>query len=268
MKLARAALAALALASLLAAGCPGDRPIRVGSKNFTEQVLLGEIAAQALEAAGLRVDRRLNLGGTFVCQNAIVAGELDLYPEYTGTAFTAILGEKPISDPAAVRRAVAAAYSKRWDLVWSPPLGFENNFALIVRRDDAARLGLRKISDLAGRESEIRPGFGYEFIERKDGFPGLARAYGLVLPAAPGRDGPRPPLRRAREPQGGPDRRQLDRRADRGVGRGRARGRPPLLSALRDGLRRPRAASGGSARAFGGPWRRSRARSTRTPCAG
>jgi len=148
-------------------------------------VILGEIVAQALEARGLKVDRRLNLGGTFVCHNAVRAGELDLYPEYTGTAFTAILGQKPVSDPAAVRRAVERVYAGRWDLVWSPPLGFENTFALIVRRADAARWNLSKISDLAGREKEIRPGFGYEFIERQDGFPGLVRAYGLSFPLRP-----------------------------------------------------------------------------------
>jgi len=148
-------------------------------------VILGEIVAQALEAGGVAVDRRLNLGGTFVCHSALRAGELDLYPEYTGTAFTAILGQKPVSDPAAVRQAVSDAYAKRWDLVWSPPLGFENNFALIVRQQDAARWNLKKISDLAGHEKEIRPGFGYEFVERQDGFPGLAKAYGLAFPLRP-----------------------------------------------------------------------------------
>jgi len=181
-RLAAAAFAALALTL----GCGGGgRPVRIGSKNFSEQVILGEIAAQALEARGIRVDRRLNLGGTFVCHNAVVAGQLDLYPEYTGTAFTAILRQKPVSDPPAVRKAVEEAYRKRWDLVWSPPLGFQNNFALIVRKEDAARWNLRKISDLAGHEREIRPGFGYEFIERQDGFPGLSRAYGLQFPLRP-----------------------------------------------------------------------------------
>ncbi|HSB14533.1 MAG TPA: glycine betaine ABC transporter substrate-binding protein [Bryobacteraceae bacterium] len=155
----------------------GDRALRIGSKNFSEQVILGEIAAQGLEARGIRVDRRLNLGGTFVCHQAITAGELDLYPEYTGTAFTAILKRRPVSDPAAVRAGVADAY-RRWKLVWSPPLGFENTFALVVRGDDARRLGIRKISDLAAHP-EIRPGFGYEFLEREDGFPGLAKTYGL-----------------------------------------------------------------------------------------
>lgn len=148
-------------------------------------MILGEIAAQALEGKGIAVDRRLNLGGTFVCHNALSAGELDLYPEYTGTAFTAILGQKPVSDPAAVRLAVADAYAKRWDLVWSPGLGFENNFALIVRREDAARWNLSRISDLAGHEKEIRPGFGYEFVERQDGLAGLTRAYGLSFALRP-----------------------------------------------------------------------------------
>jgi len=179
-----AGLAAVALALALASCRTGDKPVRIGSKNFSEQVLLSEIAAQALEARGLRVDRRFNLGGTFVCHRAVVAGELDLYPEYTGTAFTAILTQKPVSDPAAVREAVAREYGKRWDLVWAPPLGFENTFALVVRGEDAARLGLAKISDLAAHP-ELKPGFGYEFLEREDGYKGLARAYGLAFAKRP-----------------------------------------------------------------------------------
>lgn len=171
---------ALAAAVVAFCGCQrGSAPVRIGSKNFSEQVLLGEIVAQALEGKGVRVDRKLNLGGTFVCHKAIVAGELDLYPEYTGTAFTAILAKKPVSDPAAVRREVETEYGKQWGLVWSPPLGFENTFALVVRGEDARRWGLKAISDLKSHESEIRPGFGYEFLEREDGFPGLAKTYGL-----------------------------------------------------------------------------------------
>jgi osmoprotectant transport system substrate-binding protein len=173
----------LLVAVLLACGRAGDRPLRIGSKNFSEQVILGEIAAQGLEARGVRVDRRLNLGGTFVCDKAIAAGELDIYPEYTGTAFTAILKRKPVSDPTAVREEVAREYSQR-GLVWSPPLGFENTFALVMRASDAARLGVRRISDLAAH-AEIRPGFGYEFLERADGFPGLAKTYGLKFAARP-----------------------------------------------------------------------------------
>ena len=178
--------AAIALTLLAAAACRGGErgPVRVGSKNFTEQVVLGEIAAQALESEGVAVERRLDLGGTFVCHRALTAGELDLYPEYTGTAFTAILREKPIADPAAVREAVAREYARRWKLQWSPPLGFENTFALVMRADEARRLGIAKISDLA-RHPELKPGFGYEFLERADGFAGLASAYGLRFTARP-----------------------------------------------------------------------------------
>jgi glycine betaine/choline ABC-type transport system substrate-binding protein len=176
----------LAVLLVIASACrgEGERPLRIGSKNFSEQVILGEIAAQGLEARGVRVDRRLNLGGTFVCHQALKAGELGLYPEYTGTAFTAILARKPVSDPELVRAEVAKEYRKRWNLVWSPPLGFENTFALVMRRDEAARLHISKISDLAAHP-EIRPGFGYEFLEREDGFPGLAKTYGLRFSQRP-----------------------------------------------------------------------------------
>ena len=176
----------LAVLLVVASACrgEGERPLRIGSKNFSEQIILGEIAAQGLEARGVRVDRRLNLGGTFVCHQALKAGELGLYPEYTGTAFTAILARKPVSDPEVVRAEVAKEYRKRWNLVWSPPLGFENTFALVMRRDEATRLHISKISDLAAHP-EIRPGFGYEFLEREDGFPGLAKTYGLHFSQRP-----------------------------------------------------------------------------------
>ena len=182
----RLVLALVLVSAIASAGCrrEGQRPLVIGSKNFSEQVILGEIAAQGLEARGLEVDRRLNLGGTFVCHQAIVAGELDLYPEYTGTAFTAILAQKPVSDPERVRRAVAAEYGKRWSLRWTPPLGFENTFALVMRADDARRRGIRRISDLAAHP-DVRPGFGYEFLEREDGFPGLAKTYGLKFRERP-----------------------------------------------------------------------------------
>lgn len=174
----------LAAGFLPAAGCRDRSAVRVGSKNFTEQVILGEIAAQALEAEGVRVVRKLDLGGTFVCHQALTAGELDLYPEYTGTAFTAILKETPVPDPAAVRDAVAREYARRWKLSWSPPLGFENTFALVMRGDESRRLGITKISDLAAHP-ELRPGFGYEFLERADGYSGLSTAYGLSFRERP-----------------------------------------------------------------------------------
>jgi len=179
-----AAVASVLFVAVLACRERGEGPIRVGSKNFTEQVVLGEIAAEALEAEGLTVRRQLDLGGTFLCQRALVAGELDLYPEYTGTAYTAILEQKPLSDPARVRERVADEYARRWGLVWAPPLGFENTFALVMRAGDAGRLGISKISDLAAHP-ELKPGFGYEFLERADGYRGLAAAYGLAFRQRP-----------------------------------------------------------------------------------
>jgi osmoprotectant transport system substrate-binding protein len=179
-------LLSVMLVAVVALGCArGERPLRIGSKNFTEQVILGEMAAQVLEAEGVRVHRRLDLGGTFVCHRAMRAGELDLYPEYTGTAFTAILSQKPISDPARVREEVARVYAQRFDQVWTPPLGFENTFALVMRSAQARELSITKISDLARYGDRLRPGFGYEFLERADGYPGLSAAYGLRFAARP-----------------------------------------------------------------------------------
>ena len=184
MRRASGVLAAAAAALLAAACSRGERPVRVGSKNFTEQVILGEIAAQSLEKAGVKVERRLDLGGSFLCHQALVSGELDLYPEYSGTALLAILKEKPDTDAAKVYARVASEYARRWSLVWAPPLGFENTFALVMRGDDTKRLGIAKISDLAGHP-DLRLGFGYEFVERADGFAGLSGAYGLRFAARP-----------------------------------------------------------------------------------
>lgn len=161
-----------------------ERPIVVGSKNFTESVILGELLAQKLERAGCKVDRRLNMGGTFVCDSAIRSGSIDAYVEYSGTALTAILKQPSSNDRPSVERIVRDAYAKR-GLRWSPPLGFNNTFAMIVRRSDAERDGLRTISDLSRVSSKIRPGFGYEFTERPDGWPGLQQAYSLNVTSPP-----------------------------------------------------------------------------------
>ena len=175
-----------AFASL--AGCGRSRPstVIVGSKNFTEQIILAELLAQQIEAHSmLRVDRRLNLGGTLICQQALLAGQMDLYAEYTGTALTAILGEPSSHDAEAAYRAVHDAYRDRFGFDVGPPLGFNNTFAIVVRGDDAKNFKLRTISDLAPYAPRWRAGFGYEFMERSDGYPGLASAYGLKFAAAP-----------------------------------------------------------------------------------
>jgi len=176
----RASLLA-ALATGILAACGGERPVVVASKNFVEQVVLGELVAQELEARGVDVERRLHLGGTFVCHNALVTGEADVYVEYTGTAYTAILERPPISHPDSVLLAVESEYAERWDLAWAPALGFENTFALVVRRADADSLGLATISDLAAVADDMTAGFGPEFMAREDGYPGLSRTYGLAF---------------------------------------------------------------------------------------
>jgi len=178
-------LAALGMTLLLFATCAKhDQRLVVGSKNFTESVILGELVAEKLEANGCQVDRRLNMGGTFVCDTAIRSGSIDAYVEYSGTALTAILKQPSTSDRAKVDATVRDAYAKA-GLRWSPPLGFNNTFAMIIRRADAERLGLHKISDLAKVAATFRPGFGYEFTERPDGWPGLQRAYGLRFISSP-----------------------------------------------------------------------------------
>jgi osmoprotectant transport system substrate-binding protein len=174
------------LGVVLASSCSHPNRIVIGAKNFTESDLLAEIAAQQIERrTGLTVERKLHLGGTFVCHSAITAGQIDLYVEYTGTAYTAVL--KHAAGPAAdsVRQAVAQEYRQRWNLVWLAPFGFNNTFAIAVRQADVERLGLRTISDLARVAPQWHAGFGYEFLNRADGFPGLAAAYGLHFASPP-----------------------------------------------------------------------------------
>ena len=172
--------------ALLLTGCARRDQIVVGSKNFTESDLLGEIVAQQIERrTALPVGRRFHLGGTFVCHQAITSGQIDLYVEYTGTAYTAVLKHAPVADRDSVYGAVARDYAERFGLVWGKPFGFDNTFAITVRQRDATRYGLKRISDLAPLASRWKAGFGYEFLERADGFRGLANAYGLRFAAPP-----------------------------------------------------------------------------------
>ena len=167
------------------AGRARETVVRVGSKNFTEQIILGELLAQEIErTAGVRVERRLNLGGTFICDRALRSGDIDLYVEYTGTADTAVFKHTPDTDPARVLERVRQAYAAA-GITALAPLGFENTFAILVRGEDARRLGLRTIEDAAAHSPTWRAGFGYEFLQRADGFPGLSDRYGLRFAAAP-----------------------------------------------------------------------------------
>jgi osmoprotectant transport system substrate-binding protein len=168
--------------------CNPDRHsgIVVGSKNFSEQSLLGEIVAQHLEARTHQsVTRRFYLAGSYICQQALLAGRIDTYVEYTGTALTAILHDPLASNPSAVLGRVQSEYKKRFGLEVLPSLGFNNTFAIVVRGEDARRLNLKTISDAAPYTPQWRAGFGYEFMERPDGYQGLARTYGLSFSGSP-----------------------------------------------------------------------------------
>ncbi len=173
----------LGLALLQGLGKSGPRTVVIGSKNFTEQVLLGEILAARLEERGFAVDRRLNLGGTTLCHEAVRAGAIDAYVEYSGTALTDVLKEPATADPTAALAIVRDRY-RGLGLLVGAPLGFNNSFALVVRPEDAAA-GLRRISDVAGRAASLRVALFGEFLERADGLPGLQRAYGFRLGVRP-----------------------------------------------------------------------------------
>ena len=167
-------------------GCSGDRPIVVASKNFTEQVILGEIVAQHLEhRLGQKVDRKLNLGGTLLAHQALVSGQIDLYPEYTGTALTAILKLPLASDPTVVLNKVRVEYQARFQIRWLDPLGFNNTFAMVIRGEDARRNRIESLSDAARRQAGWMLGVGYEFQQRPDGLAGLLKTYGLPVKGSP-----------------------------------------------------------------------------------
>ncbi len=162
-----------------------DHPV-IGAKNFTEQVVLGELLAQEIEAkSGLKVERRFYLAGSYICQQALVAGRIDAYVEYTGTALTAVLKQPLDRDPQSVLATVRRLYASRYNITVMDPLGFENTFAMVIRGDDAQRLHLTTLSQAAQYTPQWRLGVGYEFEQRPDGLQGLSAAYGLKFAAAP-----------------------------------------------------------------------------------
>jgi osmoprotectant transport system substrate-binding protein len=175
------------LALLLSSCTPAhsDR-IVVGSKNFTESLVLSELLAQQIEAhTPLKVERRFYLAGTYICQQAMLSGRIDIYPEYTGTALTAILKQKVGNDRTEVYQRVKNEYESRLGLTLGPPFGFNNTFAMEIRGEDARRLNLKTLSQAAAYAPQWRAGFGYEFMERPDGYAGLAAAYRLHFAAPP-----------------------------------------------------------------------------------
>ena len=175
----------LALLLWLSACSHRDRII-VGCKNFTEQIVLGELIAQQIEdQTHLPVERRFYLGGTYIAHQGILAGRIDIYPEYTGTALTAVLKEPATSNPKAVYDRVKSEYERRFHLTLGPAFGFNDTFAIEIRGDDARRLHLQTLSQCAQYTPQWRAGFGYEFMERPDGYKGLVATYGLRFAAPP-----------------------------------------------------------------------------------
>jgi osmoprotectant transport system substrate-binding protein len=180
------------VASAMLTACSPPRPDHpvIGAKNFTEQVVLGELLAQEIEAnSSLKVERRFYLAGSYICQQALVSGRIDAYVEYTGTALTAVLKQPPPTgqarDPESVLNTIRGLYSSRYNITVAAPLGFENTFAMVIRGDDARALHLSTLTEAAKYTPQWRLGVGYEFEQRPDGLPGLSAAYGLKFAAAP-----------------------------------------------------------------------------------
>jgi len=186
----RPLLAALLCLSLTACAPPRSSRITIGAKNFTEQVVLGELLAQEIESLTRQpVERRFYLAGSYLCQQALASGRIDAYVEYSGTALTAILKQPlpPIGhrDPATVLNTIRPLYHRKYAVEVGPPLGFEDTFAMVIRGDDARRLNLRTLDDAASQTPNWRLGVGYEFEQRPDGLPGLESTYNLKFADAP-----------------------------------------------------------------------------------
>ncbi len=184
----RGVAGAAAIVCALLAGCSPPRPDHpvIGAKNFTEQVVLGELLAQEIEArSDLDVERRFYLAGSYICNQALTSGRIDAYVEYTGTALTAILKQPVDRDPQRVLATVRNLYQSKYQITVGPPLGFENTFAMVIRGDDAQRLHLTTLSQAAQYTPQWRLGVGYEFEQRPDGLRGLSAAYGLHFGGPP-----------------------------------------------------------------------------------
>jgi osmoprotectant transport system substrate-binding protein len=184
-RLLELAAAAGAGAALGLTGCGSSKNITVASKGFQEQAILSSLLSMLIERDTKHSAATKDLSGTFLVHKSLTSGKIDCYVEYTGTAYTAILEKPPIGDVDEVYATVKREYADRWNLHWLPPLGFENTFAILVRKDDADKYGLVDVSDLALVAAEFRPGFGFEFYEREDGYKGLIGAYGLEFGKSP-----------------------------------------------------------------------------------
>jgi osmoprotectant transport system substrate-binding protein len=155
--------------------------LKVGSKNFTEQFVVAELYAGALEAAGFKVERKINLGTTLVAHEAVRTGAIDIYPEYTGTGLNAVMKAQGVTetDPAKIHEMIKAHYEKEFKLTWLKPSGVNNGHAIIVRPETAREMGLKTLSDLAKVAPKLKLGAGPEFADRRDGIKGMKEVYGI-----------------------------------------------------------------------------------------
>ncbi len=172
----------LVISSLIISGCSSENVLRIGSKNYTEQMILGEMMALLIEAkTDIPVEKIMNLGGTMICHQALVNNRIDLYPEYTGTGYISVLGKDEILSSEQTLRHVREAYQSEFQCTWLPPFGFDNTYAITVRQDDANASNWNTISDLQPRADELHAGFTAEFSERQDGYPLFREHYGFAF---------------------------------------------------------------------------------------
>jgi glycine betaine/choline ABC-type transport system substrate-binding protein len=192
MKKARLLVVSFVLLGLLFATLShealGQEKIVVGSKGFTEQLILGNMVALMMEDGGFKVDRKVGLGGTVICHEAIVRGDINIYVEYTGTGLTTILKKPVVKDPQEVYQIVKKDYEDQFKLTWLKPWGFNNTYCIVMRRDDAERLKVKKVSDLKPLAKDLIFGGTIEFTARPDGVPGLTKHYGLTFKDLKGMD--------------------------------------------------------------------------------
>jgi len=174
-------IAAAAVVALIAGGAASAQTLKVGSKNFTEQFIVAELYAASLEAAGFKVERKINLGATLVAHEALRTGAIDLYPEYTGTGATAVMKVQGATetDPQKVYEMVKAYYEKEFKLTWLKPSGVNNGYAMVVRPETAQSMNLKTMSDLAKVSKQLKLGAGPEFGDRRDGIKGMKDVYGI-----------------------------------------------------------------------------------------
>ncbi len=177
----------LITAVLFWSGCSNSKNIiTIGSKNFTEQIILSEIMTQLIEKdTDLKVKRKFNLGGTFICFNALKQGEIDIYPEYTGTGLTAILKKNVINDKDKAYKIVKKEFEEQYDLIWLKPFGLNNTYTITIRKEQSENLNINTISDLKKYENKLKSGFTAEFMERPDGYKGLIKKYNLNFNISP-----------------------------------------------------------------------------------